>query len=94
MGSDPTDAGNGKEDSKTVTIIVNTREKAVEKNAEISFEDAVQLAFDGNPPTGPYMEFTVMYRRAAGNKDGSLVAGQSVKVKEGMVFNVSATDRS
>ena len=96
MGNDYRGTGDGEreQNAKTVTIIVNTREKTVEKNAEISFEEVVSLAYDGNPPTGPYMEFTVMYRRAAGNKDGSLVAGQSVKVKEGMVFNVSATDRS
>lgn len=84
----------GKDDPKNVTIIVNTRGQTVEKNKEISFEEVVSLAYDGNPPTGPYLEFTVMYRRGEGNKDGSLVAGQTVKVKEGMVFSVSATDRS
>jgi len=96
MGNDHRDTGAGERppNPKSVTIIVNTREKTVDKNTEISFEEVVSLAYDGNPPTGPYMEFTVMYRRGAGNKDGSLVAGQSVKVKEGMVFSVSATDRS
>jgi len=84
----------GKDDPKTVTIIINTREQTVEKNKEISFEEVVSLAYAGNPPTGPQLEFTVMYRRGEGNKDGSLVAGQTVKVKEGMVFSVSATDRS
>lgn len=81
-------------DPKTVAIVVNTREKTVEKNEEISFEKVVSLAYDGNPPSGPYIDFTVMYRRGHGNKSGSLVAGLTVKVKEGMVFNVSATDRS
>ncbi len=96
MAKDPTEEGSGQgaKDPKTVTIIVNTREKTVDKNEEISFEEIVSLAYDGNPPTGPYLEFTVMYRRGEGNKDGSLVAGQTVKVKEGMVFSVSATDRS
>jgi hypothetical protein len=84
----------GRSNAKTVTIVVNTREKSVEKNREISFEEIVSLAYDGNPPSGPYLEFTVMYRRGLGNKDGSLVAGQAVKVKEGMLFSVSATDRS
>jgi hypothetical protein len=83
-----------KDHSQTDTIIVNTREHTVEKNKEISFEEVVSLAYDGNPPTGPYIEFSVMYRRGQGNKDGSLIAGQTVKVKDGMVFNVSATDRS
>ena len=83
-----------KDDPKTVTIIVNTLEKTVDRNKVISFEEVVSLAYDGNPPTGEFIEFTVMYRRGHGNKDGSLVAGQTVKVKDGMVFNVSATDRS
>lgn len=97
MAKDPDEKGGGAEgakDPKTVTIIVNTREKAVDKNKELSFQEVVSLAYDGNPPTGPYLEFTVMYRRGDGNKDGSLVAGQTVKAKEGMVFSVSATDRS
>lgn len=83
-----------KDRAKTVTIIVNTREHTVEKNKEISFDEIVSLAYDGNPPTGKYIEFSVMYRRGHGNKDGSLITGQTVKVKDGMVFNVSATDRS
>lgn len=88
------EVGHGRHDPKTVTIIVNTRPKTVEKNKEISFEEVVSLAYDGKPPTGPYIAFTVMYRRGHGNKEGSLVAGQTVKVKDGMIFNVSATDRS
>lgn len=81
-------------DPNTVTIIVNTREKTVDKNKDISFEEVVNLAYDGNPPTGENVSFTVMYRRGHGNKDGSLAAGETVKVKDGMVFVVSATDRS
>ena len=83
-----------KDHSKKVTIIVNTREHLVDKNQEISFEEVVSLAHDSQPPTGPYIEFSVMYRRGHGNRDGSLIAGQTVKVKERMVFNVTTTDRS
>lgn len=81
-------------DAKNVTVIVNTRQKEVGKNEDISFERAIDLAYNGDPPSGPNIGFTVMYQRAEGNKDGTLVAGQSVKAKEGMVFDVSATDRS
>jgi Multiubiquitin len=80
-------------DHKTVTIIVNTRKHSVPKNHEISFEEVVALAFPA-PPTGENVGFTVMYQRAEGNKDGTLVAGQTVKVKEGMIFDVTPTDRS
>jgi Multiubiquitin len=79
--------------SQTVTIIVNTRPKTVHKE-EITFEEIVHLAYD-NPPTGPNWVFTVTYHRGQGNKpEGSLRAGESVKVKEGMVFDVTATDKS
>lgn len=83
----------GKPEHNT-TIIVNGQEKTtIEK--ELTFGDVVALAYDGNPPSGPNWEFTVTYRRGHGEKPhGSLVAGQSVKVKEGMIFNVRATDKS
>ena len=55
----------------------------------------VSLAYDGNPPTGENWEFTVTYRRGHGPKpQGSLVAGETVRVKKGMVFDVQATDKS
>lgn len=79
---------------KTVTIYVNGEEKAVSKNEEISFEQVIKLAFD-NPPTGDGVQFTVQYQRGEGHKpSGTLVEGQRVKVKEGMVFDVTSTNRS
>lgn len=76
------------------TIIVNGQEKTTTEK-ELTFEEVVSLAYDGNPPSGPNWEFTVAYRRGHGNKpDGSLLPGQSVKVKKGMIFDVRATDKS
>lgn len=80
-------------DPKVVTIIVNGRPKSVPKNEDLSFDAVVLLAFP-NPPTGDGVQFTVQYTRAEGNKSGTLVEGQSVKVKEGMEFDVTATNRS
>jgi len=77
---------------KEYTIIVNTREKVVTEK-ELSFSDIVALAYE-TPPTGPNIVFTVTYRRGHGNQQGSLVEGQSVKIKDGMVFDVSCTDKS
>lgn len=79
---------------KTVTIIVNGVRHEVEQKDELTFDEVVELAF--NPrPTGPNWYFTVSYRRGHGNKpDGSLVEGQAVKVKDRMIFNVTATDKS
>jgi hypothetical protein len=84
--------GQGKE-PKTVTIVVNGRAKVVPKD-ELTYEDLVRLAFE-NPPTGADVQFTVQYTRGQGSKPaGVLVEGGSVKVKEGMEFDVTATNRS
>jgi hypothetical protein len=80
-------------DPKDVTIIVNTRKHDVPKNEEVSFEAVVALAYP-TAPAGENVEFTVMYQRGEGNKDGTLVPGQSVKVKDGMIFDVTPTDKS
>lgn len=78
---------------KEVTIIVNGREKTV-TTRELSFSQLVALAFD-NPPDGENVIFTITYRRGHGNKpEGILDPGSSVRIKEGMVFNVTATDKS
>lgn len=78
---------------KEYTIIVNGRQKMVTKK-ELSFIEIIALAFD-NPPTGPNIVFTVTYRKGEGNKpEGTLIEGETVKIKNGMVFNVTATDKS
>jgi hypothetical protein len=83
-----------KHDPKTFTIIVNARERTV-TGPEITFEQVVKLAFENQPPPGSDVVFTVTYRRGIGEKpEGSLIEGHSVKVKEGMVFNVTETSKS
>jgi len=83
----------GQGHNKEYTIIVNGRAKVVTQK-ELSFTEVVALAFD-NPPQGPNIVITVTYRRGEGNKpEGSLVEGETVKIKEGMIFNVAATDKS
>lgn len=78
---------------KDFNIIVNGRPKVVSQR-ELTFTEVVSLAF-GNTPAGPNVVFTVTYRRGEGNKpEGTMVEGESVKIKEGMVFNVTATDKS
>lgn len=77
---------------KTFTIVVNGRQKVV-TTVELTFDEVVALA-DGLP-SGPNIVYTVTYRRAEGNKpEGSLTEGHSVKVKDGTIFNVIATDKS
>jgi hypothetical protein len=82
-------------DNKDVTIIVNGRQRTVAKNSELTVPQVVAFAFD-QPPTGENVEFTITYRKG-GNEhrpEGSMSGNDTVKVKEGTVFNVTATDKS
>lgn len=78
------------EQTKTVTIVVNTRSVPWSEK-KIAFEQVVELAFPGQPydPQGTLVE----YSRGHG-PDHSLTAGQSVRVKDGMVFDVEPANRS
>lgn len=81
-------------DKKTVTIIVNGKPKKVEKNSQLSFWEIVKLAF-ADPQTGDGIQYTVQYTRGPSQKPtGAVVDGQSVKIKEGMEFDVTPTNRS
>lgn len=76
-----------------ITIFVNTEPHQV-AGRTISFEALVQLGFE-TPPTGENILITVEYGKGPKeNPKGSLKAGQSVKIKNGMEFDVVATDRS
>lgn len=78
---------------KTYEIIVNGREESHHEK-RISFEEVVILAF-GEISDNPYIVYTVTYKRGPRkNPQGSMVKGDSVRVKDGMVFNVTETDKS
>jgi hypothetical protein len=78
---------------KTYKIIVNAREHDF-KGDEITFDQVIILAF-GSVSTDPNIAYTVTYKRGHGNKpEGSMVKGDVVKVKEGMIFNATATNKS
>ncbi len=80
---------------KTATVIVNGTPKEVSAK-ELTFEQVVELAFPNNPWGNPNTIYTVAYRRGEGNKpQGSMVqGGEPVKVKDGMIFDVTPTDKS
>lgn len=81
------------EEPKIVTIIINGTAKSVEKE-RMSFEEIVALAYE-TPPTGDGVQFTIQYTKGHSDKPkGTLVEDQSVKVKEGMEFDVTPTNRS
>jgi len=78
---------------KVFTIIVNGRKNEVSAKT-LSFDQVVALAF--NPvPAGPTVQFTVTYRKGPhGNPEGTLTEGQTIKIKDGMIFDVTETNRS
>lgn len=78
--------------NKEFTIIVNARQKPWSKK-EISFDEVVNLAFGtSNYETSVY---TVTYQKGEDKKPkGSITLGDSVHVKEGMIFDVIRTDKS
>jgi hypothetical protein len=77
-----------------ITVIVNGRPRVVHRS-QLSFCEVVQLAFDPTP-VGTNIIFTVTYRNGGDpcHPDGILTEGKNVKIKEGTIFNVTATDKS
>jgi hypothetical protein len=71
-------------------IIVNGQKKTITKKL-LSYDEVVALAFEA----APNFDYTITYRKGPNsNKEGSLVAGQFVKIRNGMIFNVTATNKS
>ena len=78
---------------KVFEIVVNGRQKLVTEK-RLSFYEIVALAFD-NLPSGPNIIFTITYRKGPHQKpEGTLLEGETIKIKNGMIFNVTATDKS
>lgn len=91
-----TEAESRTEDAKgghTTSVIINARSYEVAAK-ELSFEEVVNLAYNNNPPSGESVIITVTYSRGEHGQEGSMLPGDRVKVKNKMVFDVSATDRS
>jgi hypothetical protein len=78
---------------KEIKIIVNGEETETSET-RLDFNEVVAIAF-AIPPTGENIMFTITYRKGPNaNPKGTLSEGGSVKVKKGMIFDVTATDRS
>lgn len=80
-------------DRSKITLIVNLQEKSWAQR-RISYEQITLLAYP-NPPPGIVITYTVEYEAGpASNPEGSMTVGDSVKVKDRMVFSVTETGRS
>lgn len=88
-------AGGDKQDKdKTVTIIVEATPHQWPKGEDISYAQVVTLEFP-DFPQHPERTYSVTYRKGEGKKhEGVLSPGASVKVKDGMEFNVTDTGQS
>jgi hypothetical protein len=77
---------------KGYTIVVNALPKTLHQN-HVTFEEIVELAFPKH--AGRETKYTVSYYNGPGkNPEGSLTKGKSVKIKNKMVFDVTATNKS
>lgn len=80
-------------EKKTVTIVVEGAEHEWPKQ-EITYAEVVALEVP-DYSLHPDITYSVTFKKAHGNKpEGILSPGSSVKVKEGMIFNVSETSQS
>jgi hypothetical protein len=78
---------------KEFTIIVNGLKKEVSTKT-LSFDQIVALAFSP-VPVGPTVMFSVTYRKGPHkNPEGTLTEGATVKIKDGMIFDVTETNKS
>lgn len=81
------------QEKKTVTIVVAGTPHPWPKDL-ITYAEVVALEVP-DFSQHPEKTYAVKYKRGHGDKpEGILVAGGSVKVKEGMVFSVSETGQS
>lgn len=84
--------GNKKPD--TVTIVVEGTPHEWPKNEDITYEQVVTLEVP-DYAQHPEITYSVTYEKGHGNKEGVLLQGGApVKIKDGMVFNVSPTGQS
>ena len=83
--------GDTPEQKKQFTIIVNGKQKTVDQK-ELTFDQLVALAY--GTPNHDTSVYTITYQKGDHKKEGSLVLGESVHIKDGMIFDVLRTDKS
>ncbi len=76
--------------TKIYRIQVNGVEKTVDHDV-LTYDEVVRLAF---PQSDPATIYSVTFEKAKDPKDGELVAGGSVTIKENTEFDVDDTGRS
>lgn len=84
---------NNEKQKKEVSVFINGQRHMLEK-IEISYEDIVTLAF-GHYENNPNVVYTIIYLKGNNDKPkGEIVKGETIKLKDQMIINVTRTDRS
>lgn len=79
--------------NKDFTIFINSREKIWSKKT-ITFEEVVILTY-GSISSDPNISYSVKFKKGDNEKpEGMMVAGDEIKVKNEMKFDVYETNRS
>lgn len=93
-GGNPGGGGGGNPgQGHTVTIIVEGTPHAWPRD-EITYDQVVTLEVP-DYPQHPEVTYSVKYSKGPGNRpESTLAKGQSVRVKDGMIFNVHETGQS
>ena len=74
-------------------IVINGEQHIVQQH-RLTFEDVVRLAY-ADAIFNADIIYTITFKRGPEqNREGTLVAGQSVSIKNGMIFNAKRTDKS
>ena len=84
----------GKPD-EPITIIVNGVDKVLPAGTrQLSYDEVVKLAYP-NYSDAPNIVYTVVFSNGPlENKKGTLVKGDIVRVRKGMIFNVGKSNKS
>jgi hypothetical protein len=78
---------------KGIRIVVNAREETVYQH-RLSYDQIVKLAYP-TPPSPEVIGYVVTYYKGPEHQhQGDLTSGKSVRICNGMVFNVTPTNRS
>ncbi len=76
-----------------IAIIVNATQHTV-NDKDLTYTEVVKLAFP-DAVIGGNTIYTVTYKKGPPpHQQGSIDVGDTVKIKKGMVFNVTPTDKS
>ncbi|MCK1463083.1 multiubiquitin domain-containing protein [Bradyrhizobium sp. 2] len=92
QGDNPGQGGGGGNDHSVTIIVEGTAHEWTKK--EITYDQVVTLEVP-DYAQHPEITYSVTFKKGQGNKpEGDLAKGESVKVKDGMIFNVSETGQS